>query len=135
MKTTISILVLFFAFCHVGQSQERQDSTTLVQIETTDGNSHIGKIVFEDGEKITLATEKLGSLTFKKADVAKVTPIKKSQLVDGKFWFENPQASRYFFSGNGYGLKKGEAYYQNVWVLFNQFSFGVTDNFSVGAGI
>ena len=31
-------------------------------------------------------------------------------------------------------MKKGEAYYQNVWVLFNQFSIGVTNNFSIGAG-
>ncbi len=33
------------------------------------------------------------------------------------------------------GLKKGEGYYQNIWVLFNQVSYGVTNYFSIGAGI
>ena len=53
----------------------------------------------------------------------------------GKLWFENTQSTRYFWSPNGYGLKKGEGYYQNIWVLWNQASIGVTDYFSVGAGI
>ncbi|HEY3384984.1 MAG TPA: hypothetical protein VGK46_00660, partial [Saprospiraceae bacterium] len=31
--------------------------------------------------------------------------------------------------------KKGEGYYQNVWIFFNQVSYGITDNISIGAGI
>jgi hypothetical protein len=50
-------------------------------------------------------------------------------------WLENSQAARYFWAPNGYGLRKGEGYYQNVWVLFNQVSYGFTDNFSVGIGM
>lgn len=132
MKT---IIILFLSFTlYLCNGQEKRDSTALVQIETADGNAYIGKVVFEDLEKITLTTEKLGELTFKRMDVVKITPIKKNQLIGGTHWFENPQATRYFFSPNGFGLKKGEAYYQNVWVLFNQFSIGVTNNFSIGAG-
>jgi len=33
------------------------------------------------------------------------------------------------------GLHKGEGYYQNIWVFWNQASFGVTENFSLGFGI
>jgi hypothetical protein len=47
----------------------------------------------------------------------------------------NPQATRYFWLPNGYGLKKKESYYQNVWLFFNQVSVGLTDNFSIGAGM
>jgi len=36
---------------------------------------------------------------------------------------------------NTYGLKRGEVYYQNVWVLFNQVSVGVGNNFSIGVGL
>jgi hypothetical protein len=45
------------------------------------------------------------------------------------------QSTRYFWSPNGYGLKKGEGYYQNIWVLWNQFAYGLSDNFSIGGGI
>jgi hypothetical protein len=39
------------------------------------------------------------------------------------------------WSPNGYGLIKGEGYYQNIWVLWNQFAYGVSDNFSIGGGM
>ena len=29
-------------------------------------------------------------------------------------------------------LKKGEGYYQNTWLLYNQASFGLSDNFTIG---
>jgi hypothetical protein len=45
------------------------------------------------------------------------------------------QSSRYFWSPNGYSLKKGEAYYQNIWVLYNQMGLGLSDHFSVGMGL
>ena len=117
------------------RATEKPDSTVLVQVETADGNSYLGKVLYEDGEKIILKTQNVGEITFKMVDVVKVTQIRNSQLVEGVYFFENPQATRYFFSPNGFGLKRGEAYYQNVWVLFNQFSVGVTDNFSIGGGL
>ena len=33
------------------------------------------------------------------------------------------------------GLKKGEAYYQNAYVLANSVNIGITDNISLGGGI
>ena len=61
--------------------------------------------------------------------------IRQSQIVEGKLWFDNPQSTRYFWSPNGYGLRKGEGYYQNIWVLWNQFAYGLTENFSIGGGV
>jgi hypothetical protein len=56
-------------------------------------------------------------------------------LVGGRLWLPQPQSARYFWAPNGYGLKRGEVYYQNVWVFYNQFSAGVTDYFSLGGGM
>ncbi|RLD25441.1 MAG: hypothetical protein DRI70_07125 [Bacteroidetes bacterium] len=58
-----------------------------------------------------------------------------NKVKDGKYWSDNPQSTRYFFSPNGYGLKAGEGYYQNVWIMVNSFAVGITDVFSIGAGI
>jgi len=33
------------------------------------------------------------------------------------------------------GLRKGEGYYQNTWILFNQINYGITDNVSLGLGL
>lgn len=54
-----------------------------------------------------------------------------AQTVDSAFY-----DNRYIiFTANNYGLRKGEAYYQNSMLLFNQAYFGFSDGFSCGFGI
>lgn len=116
--------------------QDRQDEeVTVYRVKTRDGNEFVGQITLEDDEKLVLLTEKFGEVTIRKSDILIRELIKSGQVKDGKLWFDNPQATRYFFSPNGYGLKPGESYYQNVWIFFNQFSFGITENFSMSSGI
>jgi hypothetical protein len=82
-----------------------------------------------------LKTEKLGEISIFRSDIKRLETLEVQQIKEGKYWFPNPQSTRYFWSPNGYGLNKGEGYYQNIWVLWNQFAYGLTDNFSIGAGI
>ena len=111
------------------------DKDSLVyRIETTNGNEFIGKILSQDQEKLILKTEQLGELTIQKKDVRDIEAINVEQVKDGVLWFDNPQASRYFWAPNGYGIKKGEGYYQNVWILVNQWTFAPSNNFSLGIG-
>jgi len=130
----VLLFSLFILLCFVSFSQTQSD-TTIVSIETTDGNEFLGQVVSEDDAKIVLKTEKLGTITINKIDIKSREKVAVQQIKDGKLWFANPQSTRYFWSPNGYGLRKGEGYYQNIWVLWNQFSYGVTNNFSIGAGI
>lgn len=107
----------------------------LVSIETMDGNEFLGEIKKEDSSVIVLKTDKFGEVTIARKDIKSLEKVAAQQMKDGKFWFANPQSTRYFWSPNGYGLKKGEGYYQNIWVLWNQFAYGVTNNFSIGGGM
>lgn len=45
------------------------------------------------------------------------------------------QLTQTFMLQNGFAPRKGEAVYQNGDLLFNHFTVGLTDNFSVGAGL
>jgi len=128
------LLIPFLFLSVIASSQVSQD-TTLLRVETIDGNEYIGKIISLDAQSVVLNTELLGVITLRKSSIKSMTPVYGSQIKDGILWFENPQSTRYFWQPNGYGLKKGEAYYQNVWVFFNQVSYGVTDNFLIGAGM
>ena len=131
------IILLFLVLCLSSLHTEAQDNTdtTLVRIETADGNEYIGEIVGQDSLKIYLKTQNLGEIPILKTDIRLQQKIKIQQIRDGKVWFENPQSSRYFWAPNAYSLKKGEGYYQNIWVLWNQVSYGITDIFSIGAGV
>ena len=107
---------------------------TIWRIVTNDGFDFVGKITGKTDSKIELKTEKFGTVTIQRLTINSMNIVTHDQLVDGEVWFENPQASRYFYSPNGYGMKKGEGYYQNVWVMFNQVSYGFTDYFTMGVG-
>jgi hypothetical protein len=116
-------------------AQSQADSTSLTRVQTNDGNEFIGFIVSQDTSVLVIQTDKLGKLTVNKKDIVKITPIYPENIKQGQYWFENPQSARYLWAPNGYGLKKGEGYYQNIWVLFNQVSYGITNNVSIGAGM
>jgi len=130
---------LFLCICLIGfpifsSAQNSQDST-LYRIETNDGNEYIGRILEQSDDKIRIKTEKLGELSISRLEIKKQVQISPTNIKDGNYWFDNPQSTRYFWAPNGYSLKKDEGYYQNVWILFNQAVYGLTDNFSVGVGV
>jgi hypothetical protein len=108
---------------------------TLVRIEMKDGNEFIGTIESESELEVVLKTDRLGLITIKREDIRSVREIPSDRIVGGEYWAINPQSGRHFWSPTGYGLKQGEGYYQNLWVLFNQVSYGISDNFSMGLGI
>lgn len=129
-----TVLLLLLARAN-SYSQEYADSTSTWLIETEDGNSFIGSLAEEDSSHLILLTEVYGRIRIPLDRVLSRKELKKSSLVDGEHWFSNPHATRYFFMTNGYGLRKGEAYYQNTWIMYNQISYGITDHLTIGAGI
>ena len=132
MKNTIYLLLLCL-LVSLNTRAQQTDSTKVVVIETTDGNEFIGTIVSETSDAVRINTRNFGEITISKINIKSMKPVA-GQIKEGVLWFDNPQSTRYFFAPNGYGLKKGEGYYQNAWIFFNQFSVGITNNFSVGAG-
>lgn len=141
MKTTscnsagLFFLLAIGLISYTGAFSQGQDSTRFFRIETRDGNQYVGKILEHTNDQMILQTEKLGVLTIRVIEIIKIDPVRSSQEKDEAYWFEHPQSTRYLWAPNGYGLKKGEGYYQNIWVLFNQFSVGVTDRISLGGGM
>ena len=114
--------------------QQKQDTTILHVIETIDGNEYVGKIIKTDYGRFTLLTEKGREIKIFTKYIKTMREVSLSNLNKSNFWIDNPQATKYFISGNGYGLKKGEGYYQNSWIILSQVAIGITNNFSITAG-
>ena len=129
------LVLIFLLQARESYSQESNDSLRLWVIDTEDGNSFLGSIAAEDSSFIVLLTDTYGEVHIPKNQIKKKKELIQKELVEGEYWFENPHDTRYFFMTNGYGLEKGEGYYQNTWILFNQFSYGATRHFSLGAGV
>ncbi|MDX9726715.1 MAG: hypothetical protein RBT38_10050 [Bacteroidales bacterium] len=133
-----AVVILFLAVFYPGiicLSQEKPDSTMTLRIETNDGNIFIGSVVSEDSLAMVLQTESLGEIRIPQNSIKTRTLLTQVVKVGNDIWLPNPQSSRYFWAPNGYGLEENTSYYQNIWILYNQFSFGLTDNFSLGAGM
>jgi hypothetical protein len=131
LKTIIAIILISFLTLNVSIAQNEK---MLVKIETKDGNIFLGSIIREDSTTIVIETELLGELPIRKTAISRRTEIDSSKMVKGKLWNDNPQSTRYLWTPNGFGLKKGEGYYQNIWVLYNQISVGITNNISASVG-
>lgn len=133
VKTLVIFCISLFFWVQV-YSQETSDTLTY-HIETNDGNYYQGKILSEDNRIIHFRTNNIGDISIQKTAVKERHIVETKKMKNGKYWMENPQSTRYFFSPNAFGLKSGEGYYQNVWVLVNSFAIGMSDYISVGGGI
>ncbi len=138
MKTYRFILLVLLCYClpvTMACAQEVPDTSNIYRIEMVNENVYIGNIISRDTEIIVFETQDLGIVNLPVNRIKKIEVIQKGRIIKGEYWFENPQATRYFWAPNGYGLREGEGYYQNVWVFFNQISFGITDEVSLGIGV
>ncbi len=129
---------LLIALClHQGAKAQEPvltDTAALVLVQTADGNEFMGKIRAQNAEVLVLQTETFGELTIQKKVITSIRALKGPRKTNGRFWFDNPFASRYFASTSGYGLRKGEGDFTNGWVFMNQVTYGLSDQFSIGAG-
>ncbi len=135
-KLPIFLFVLFslIALEPIMAQESVKDTTLILSISTLDGNEYVGELVERNEEAIILNTFRLGVVTIKVSDIKRTRTVKASEIKSGQVWAENAQASRYFYTPNGYGLRKGEGYYQNVLILFNQVSYGISDKATIGLG-
>jgi hypothetical protein len=135
MKHLILLFCSFLlpAFAHAQLVRPvQEDSVRMVVIETVDGNEFFGKVLEDTPDAILLETTTLGQVRIPKVSISVLKEGTKGRVVDGEYWHESPHATRYFFAPTGYGLRKGEGYYNNSMVFLNQVSYGVSDNFSIG---
>lgn len=117
----------------VPESVSAQETETY-RIETVDGNVFIGELISETDEQITIRTDSAGDITISRENIKEMTQLDQARMRDNEYWHDNPQSTRYLFAPNALGIKKEQGYYQNTWILFNNVNYGITNNFSLGAG-
>ncbi|MBD1398464.1 hypothetical protein H9Q13_14930 [Pontibacter sp. JH31] len=123
-------------------SSYAQTDTTLTKsvvgkrwiVETRDGSTIQGVFLGQTEGGIRLRTDSAGEVVIPHAQIRSTKVVDESRMRNGEYWFENPNATRYLFSPSAFSLKKGEAYYQNTYLVLNSFNIGITDNITMGGG-
>jgi hypothetical protein len=110
------------------------DTTLRHEVRLRDGSTLIGRITSLTADSVYLALGS-GPLVVARSSVTEVRQFASSQLRGGVPWFENPHPTRLLFAPTAFALSKGERYYSNIYLFFNSFAVGVTDRFTMGAGM
>ncbi|WP_187260977.1 hypothetical protein [Pontibacter beigongshangensis] len=103
-------------------------------VETKDGSVFQGYYLGQEEAGIRLLTESAGEIIIPHDQIKTTKIIDEARLRDGAYWFENPNSTRYLFGPSAFNLKKGEAYYQNTYLLINSFNYGLSDRVTIGGG-
>ncbi len=114
---------------------ENEELDVYYLIKLVDGNEFYGKIIKRRKTDFDFETKTIGIVTIQNSKIKKMQIVEEGKMSGGKYWFPNPNNTRYFFAPSAFNLKEGEAYYQNVYILSNSANYGVTNNFSIGGGI
>jgi hypothetical protein len=125
------ILVQTVAISQVN-APDKQSKKHLITMK--DGSTIQGTVTSENNQEYFLSTDNLGIITVKKDQIKSMILLDSTNFKKGKYWFPNPNYSRYFISP-GIQLNKGDGYYQNIDLSINTVSYGFTDFFSIGAGV
>lgn len=132
-----SLLLTLFTFLATAiQAQNNGIEDIYVRVKMNDGNTFFGKQIALTDTHIIIETESLGKMNLPRENVKIFKVINKpTRSTSGQYWYENPNATRNVFTPTGYSLRKGEGYYQNLMLFYNQVSYGFTDRFTIGLGV
>jgi len=122
-----------------------QDTTTTANLKPTpegqiaqlvlrDGSSLNGRVVEVTSTTVRFASA-IGETTIPRTSIAKVRLVDPTSIHDGQVWPEDPSRTRLFFAPTGRMLKTSETYFTDAYIFFPSIQVGLTDQFSVGAGM
>lgn len=138
MKITIVFITMLLIgitnnYAQVSAQLHVPDSGYVQILNTNDGSTFVGKIKTIGSEDIVFVTS-VGELNIKIFNINSIEDVLETAIKEGAYWFSDPNSSRLFFAPKGNMLKKGEGYFQDIWLFFVSASYGFTDNITVGLG-
>ena len=131
MNRTLSLLLFLFSLC-VSTPNLAQEYTQ--EIKTYTGDTFRGSILEVREDSTIILSRSLGKISLESELIKSVRTINLKRLTKDSLWSLNASQTNHFVGATAYNLEKGESYYQNSWLFFNQFVYGITDHFSIGGG-
>ncbi len=141
--SSLAALSMSFLFSLTAFAQEEADRFSYliipdensVQILTLeDGSTILGRITEIKAKEIVFKSD-IGDMTIPRSKIEKIELVSKSSIKKGKYWFENPNSTRLYFSPTARMLKKGDGYFSDYFILLPGIAYGVTDNITIGGGM
>lgn len=110
------------------------DSAFVHAIYLVDGTRLVGRIMRITTDSVRVVSAAATTM-LARAAIREVRQYRVTELRNGELWPENPHASRLIFAPTAIPLRTGEAYFADFWIFLVSAGVGVTDRFTVGAGM
>jgi hypothetical protein len=102
--------------------------------EFRDGTTIIGSFIKDEGGNIYINDMEGKETYLPRVMVAQIHEVTEQNIKNGEYWFPNLHDTRYFFSPSAFGLEQGEGYFGHSYWMLWQAQYGITEEFSIGAG-
>ena len=113
----------------------RIDDPALVYAVTlSNATTLIGRVTLVSADSVRVVSAAM-TATVARREVRSVRAYPATALHDGVLWPENPHATRLLFAPTAIPLRRGEGYVADFWIFFASAATGVTDRFTLGAGM
>lgn len=113
---------------------ERMAGGRTVQLVLRDGSSVYGTVLGVTPTTVRFSSA-LGESSIPRSSIASVRLMGAATLHGGEYWPEDPSRTRLFFAPTGRMLRSGEMYFADAYVFFPSIQGGVSDRFTIGAGM
>jgi hypothetical protein len=104
----------------------------LVEVNTKDKMEFIGHVEEINDSTIVLSHENYKKMELNLSNIKSIRHISDNMVKNGVIWPENSNFHRNYYSPTGIGMEKGQAYYQNLMVVWNHLGYAFTDYFTMG---
>lgn len=108
-----------------------QQENKEVVVTLSDENTFSGFVVSIDDESAGVKTSN-GIFNFRYDRINNVQIVDENNTTSR--WRDNPAKNKLFITQTGKMLDKGSGYYQNTYIFLSNFSYGLTNVFSIDAG-
>lgn len=110
---------------------QAKSNNQTVAVTLKNGNVFSGTVTTVDEESAGVQTSD-GVFNFRYDRIESVKIVKPGEVTSK--WRENPSKNKLFIFQTGKLLDSGSGYYQNTYIFFSNFAYGISDHFSVDAG-
>lgn len=116
---------------YLGKNFDSLPDSTVYRVRTANGKEYSGYLLQKTDHDVILSTLTNEIVAIHSYEVAQMQKVSRP----GDQWDDHPIGPLYFLSPSAFSHREAEGYYQNVMLLVNQVSIGITDNISAKAGI
>jgi hypothetical protein len=131
---TIALLVLFLALPNNKLHAQNDSLYIFLKVKLKDRSNFIGALLSESKDSLVLRRGNGVIVTLLRSDIRYSYKVQPGKISKGKYRPDLFNYDKGFMNAHAYGPKKGEVYFENSMLVWNELNVGLNDYISLRIG-